>query len=147
MSTKSSKRLQEPSRLEGGGPSQFRQLIQQIGYNKDVDIELGTVVAPPPAIRVTVDNDEKLELLAEDLIVAEHLTRHKRKVTLTSETVREVMTRAGYTPHVHDITELVIEGEIEFTDELKAGDRVIIQSIDEGQTYIIQDRAVIYNGA
>ncbi|QDX93643.1 DUF2577 domain-containing protein [Brevibacillus laterosporus] len=146
MSTQSSK-LPEPSRLEGGGPSQLRQLIKQIGYNKDVDIELGTVIAPPPAIRVKVDNDEKLELLAEDLIVAEHLTRHTRKVTLTSERVDESMATAGYTPHTHDITSLVITGEIEFTDELKAGDRVIIQSINEGQTYIIQDRAVLYDGA
>ncbi|KTT57430.1 DUF2577 family protein, partial [Staphylococcus epidermidis] len=38
----------------------------------------------------------------------------------------------------------VSELEIEYLDELQVGERVIVASTDEGQTYMILSRAVIY---
>lgn len=131
-------------KFEGSGGTQLAMLMKHLGYNKDVDFQLATVTSAPPALKIKVDNMEKIELDNGDLIVAEHLTNHSRKVTITSSSVTETMTQAGYTPHVHDITSMTIEADLAFNDELKVGDRVIVVEIAEGQTYVILDRAVTY---
>ncbi|MFT4413183.1 DUF2577 domain-containing protein [Fredinandcohnia humi] len=144
-------------RLVGTGASQLVQLIQKFGYNKDVDVELATVTAPPPNLKIKIDN-MNVELEKDDLVVAQHLTKHKRRLTikgtnsnLVSSSVIDSMTQNGSGPHTHDITSLTIQGnltvtdaEIEFLDELKAGERVIVASVDNGQLYIVLDRAVMY---
>lgn len=106
---------------EGNGASQLVQLMRIHGYNKDVNIELGTVTAAPPALKIMIDN-MAIELEADDLIVAEQLTKHTRQIKL-----------AGGSAQV-----------LEYQDELKVGDRVIVAEVDEGQTYIILDRVVFY---
>ncbi|MFS0841173.1 DUF2577 domain-containing protein [Paenibacillus sp. 1P03SA] len=106
---------------EGNAASQLVQLIRRYGYNQDVNIELGTILAPPPGIRVQVDNSP-IELDAGDVIVSEHLTRHKRMVRINGGA----------------------EQELEFSDELKQGDKVIVASADNGQSFLILDRAVMY---
>lgn len=90
--------------LEGSGAAQLIQLVQRFGYNKDTDIELGTVTAAPPSITVRLDNSP-IELDKDDLIVAERVT---------------------------------------IGTGLKAGDRVIVASVNGGQRFIILDRAVVY---
>jgi len=55
-------------RLEGSGASKLVQLVREIGYNKDVDIELATVTAPPPNLKIKVDN-MSVELQKDDLVV------------------------------------------------------------------------------
>ncbi|WP_433943601.1 DUF2577 domain-containing protein [Paenibacillus sp. SN-8-1] len=103
--------------IEGAGGSQLRSVIKQLGYNKDVDIEFGTVTAPPPSIRVQV-NGMKFELEADDLVIPESLTKYTRKATISGGS--EV--------------DLVID------NALKAGDRVIVASVNRGQIYVILDR-------
>lgn len=121
------------NQIEGSGASQLVQLIQTIGYNKDTDIELGTVKAAPPGIIVKLDNSP-IELDKDDLIVAQWLTKHKRTATVTAINV---------TPA--DISSITLtDAEIEFTDELKVGDRVLVAAVGAGQRYIILDRAVEY---
>lgn len=133
-----------PEKLEGSGGTQLAMLMKSLGYNKDVDFQLATVTSAPPDLKIKVDNMEKIELDKDDLIVAQHLTKYTRKVKLTSTSVTDAMTSAGYTPHTHDITSLVIEADLDFDDELKVGDRVIVVEIVEGETYVILDRAVTY---
>lgn len=108
-------------RLEGSGATRLIQLIRKHGYNKDVDIELGTVTSSPPDIKIQIDN-MKMELDRDDLIVARYLTKHKRQIRINGgETL-----------------------ELEYQDELKIGDRVIVASVKKGQLYIVLDRAVLY---
>lgn len=150
MSIKSS-RPRGLDKLEGTGASQLVQLIQHFGYNKDVDIEIATVTSPPPALRIKIDN-MPVELEADDLVVAEHLTRHTRIVTIrhsagmprdlgdttgTDSVLVDGMT-PGYSTFDYDFVELTFE------DVLKPGDRVIVASINDDQTYVILDRAVTY---
>ncbi|WP_232696183.1 DUF2577 domain-containing protein [Brevibacillus daliensis] len=150
MSIKSSKtsNLGEPSRLEGGGVSKLRQRISQIGYNKDVDIELGTVLTPLPNLTVQVDADQKLVLTTDDLIVAERLTRHKRIATLShSEGADRDLGDGKATDSSSDAYDQSWDHryiELTFEDVLKPGDRVILASINEGQTFVVVDRAVTY---
>jgi HSP20 family molecular chaperone IbpA len=108
-------------RLEGGGAVRLIQLIQRYGYNKDVDFELATVTSPPPDIKIKVDN-VNIELDRDDLIVAQYLTKHKRQVKIDG----------GATV------------ELEFQDELKVGDRVIVANVKNGQLYIVLDKAVMF---
>lgn len=111
-------------RLEGSGPSQLVQLIKQIGYNKDIDIELATVTSSSP-LKVKVDN-MKIELEGSDLVIAEYLTKHTREIRITTEPTDDGLDSS----YLH------------YRDELKTGDRIIVASINDGQTYIILDRAV-----
>lgn len=111
-------------RLEGTGASQLVQLIRRIGANTDVTIELATVTSPPPALRIKVDG-MKIELESDDLIVAERLTAYSRTVTLNDG---EPVTLA-------------------YGDELLAGDRVIVASVNSGQLYVILDKAVVYGAS
>lgn len=150
--------LERPERFGGGTYSKFVQLIRQTGYNKDVDIELGAVTASPPEIRIKIDN-MPIELEADDLIIAEHLMKHSRKVMLTnsgntslssasvSEKVEDALVGGPY-QHTHDITQVTLnagnftltEGTLTFLDELKEGDKVIVASANQGQTYFVLDR-------
>ncbi|KQC48535.1 hypothetical protein AP057_12735 [Geobacillus sp. Sah69] len=108
-------------RLEGNGAARLIQLMRHHGYNKDVDIELATITSAPPNIKVKIDN-MNIELDRDDLIVARYLTKHKRQVKIDG----------GATV------------EIEYQDELKVGDRVIVVSANNGQLYFVIDKAVIY---
>lgn len=56
------------TRLEGNGRSRLIGLMKIHGYNKDVGVELGTIVSVPPAIKVRMDNDS-FTLDKDDLIV------------------------------------------------------------------------------
>ncbi|MUG87650.1 DUF2577 domain-containing protein [Paenibacillus timonensis] len=98
------------------GVGRLHHVIREIGYNKDVDIEFATILAPLPNIRARVDG-QPFELDADDLIVCEHLTEHKREAEINGSAV-----------------------EITFKDALKAGDRVVIVSYLAGQDYVILDR-------
>jgi HSP20 family molecular chaperone IbpA len=109
-------------RLEGSGAKRLVQLMRQHGcYNKDVEIELATVTSAPPNLKIKVDN-MKVELDRDDLIVAQSITKHKRQVKIDG----------GATV------------DLEYQDELKVGDRVIVANVKNGQLYIVLDKAVMY---
>ncbi|MEF2967471.1 DUF2577 family protein [Paenibacillus sp. M1] len=147
-------------RIEGSGASQLVQLIRAIGYNSDITFELATVTAAPPGLRIKVDH-MNVELEADDLIVAQSLAKHTRTVNLTSSKAEissksisqtsELTISSGegsitkfFSFGMSSSTFTAKETELEFTDELKEGDRVIVAGINQGQTYIIFDRAVMY---
>ncbi|NUU74243.1 DUF2577 family protein [Paenibacillus xylanilyticus] len=102
--------------IEGGGVSQLRGIVKQLGYNKDVDIEMGTITAPLPNISVKLD-EANFDLDAEDCDVCEHLREHEREVSINGQ----------------DTT-------ITFKDALKVGDRVAVVMFGAGQRYLILDR-------
>jgi hypothetical protein len=103
--------------IEGSGVSQFKDIMKQLTYIKSADIEFATILAPPPSIRVVVDG-MKIELDADDLAICESLTKTTRNGTVNGG-------------------DTVI---IEIDNALKAGDRVVIASINKGQLYVILDR-------
>ena len=143
-------------RLEGSGFSQLRQVIAKYGRNDFDKFELATVLAPPPELRIKIDN-MSTDLDHTDVIVAEHLTRHKRIVTIRHEEMAErdlgdkivqdgldtddMVPGNPITEYAHSYVELTFE------DVLKQGDRVIVASMNDGQSFVILDRAVTYLGA
>jgi hypothetical protein len=108
-------------RIYGSGASQLVQLMRQYGYNKDIDVELATVTSAPPNLRIKIDN-MSVDLDKDDVIVAQYLTGHARKVSINGGA----------------------ESTLQYNDELKVNDRIIVASINKGQSYVILDRAVIY---
>jgi hypothetical protein len=56
-------------KVEGSGASRMVQLMRKHGYNKDVDIEIGTVTAPLPNIEVTLNDGIALD--KNDLIITQ----------------------------------------------------------------------------
>ncbi|MBU8715386.1 DUF2577 domain-containing protein [Brevibacillus parabrevis] len=138
-------------RLEGSGFSQLRQVIAQVGRNDYDKFELATVTSPPPELRIKIDN-MSLELDHADLIVAQHLTRHTRIATITHEQGKE-RDVGDITPFPKDhdsdgdLHRKLSYIEFQFEDVLKPGDRVYVSSMNDGQTYVVHDKAVIYGGA
>ncbi|EST55484.1 hypothetical protein T458_06970 [Brevibacillus panacihumi W25] len=140
-------------RLEGSGVSQLYQVIKRVGRNDFDKFELATVTSPPPELRIRVDN-WPIDLDHTDIIVAEHLTRHTRIVTIRHEEMAErdlgdkivqdgldtddMVPGNPITEYTHSYVEQTFE------DVLKPGDRVIVASMNDGQTYVILDRAVTY---
>ncbi|GJM79399.1 DUF2577 domain-containing protein [Paenibacillus timonensis] len=149
-------------RIEGSGASQLVQLIRTIGYNSEITFELATVTSAPPQLKIKVDH-MNVELEKDDLIVAQSLTSFKRKINLTSKGKTEVSSTSpsvGFemlpdgNGQINEISfssiglasadQTIKEAELEFLDELKKDDRVIVVGINQGQTYLILDRAVMY---
>ena len=129
---------------EGNVYAKIGQMIRETGYSKPVNIELATVVEAPPNLRLKLDADG-LVLEKEDLIVAQSLAKHERKVSLKSSSIGGATTPAGVGPHTHGYESIDIqEGILTFEDELAVGDRVIVVCLDEDMIYVVLDRAVWY---
>lgn len=144
---------------EGDSFSKLLQVIKRTGYNKAVDIEIGTVIAAPPNILVKLDSSP-VELDKDDLVIAEHLTNHKRAISIRRSADRPTKISFGSTDvsesisPASDITAIKMndvqadftfeQAEIEYLDELKAGDRVICAWLDEQMRAVIIDRARWY---
>lgn len=151
-------------RIEGSGASQLVQLIRALGYNSEITFELATVTADPPELKIKVDH-MNVELEKDDLIVVQSLMKHKRTVNLVSKGGTKIfadslvpnnppysfklnfiyagqgtLTVSGVDLSSADQT--IEKAELEFTDELKKDDRVIVVGINQGQTYIVLDRVV-----
>jgi hypothetical protein len=102
---------------EGSAGSKLRSLIKRVGANTDTRFEFGTITSASPYFSVLVDG-MKIELDADDCVVAEHLTEHTRTVTIGGGTASEMVVSSALT----------------------VGARVIVAQINDGQTYVILDR-------
>ena len=102
-------------KVEGSPGARLTQLIGKFGHNEEMSIELATVIKPLPALTLRVESDG-VTLEREDLIVAEHLTEHKRIINGAQATIGAA---------------------------LKAGDRVILIGDNDTQLYYVIDKAVM----
>ena len=109
------------TRLEGNGASRLVQLMRTHGANESVKVELATITAAPPTIKLKIDGD-KFELEADDFEVAEHLTKHTRQIKIDGGAIQT----------------------LEFQDYLQVGDRVVVVSTNNDQRYYVIDKAVSY---
>ncbi|QJC51731.1 DUF2577 domain-containing protein [Paenibacillus albicereus] len=150
-------------RGEGSGASQLVQLMRNIGWNADTTIELGTVVSAPPELKIRIDHME-LVLEKDDLVVAERLTKHTRKVDMSASEKAKMSAAAGDVtmtilppPPAGTTIQTTIQGlsldngswsvecaDLTYCNELKAGERVIVAGVQQGQLYLVLDRAVTY---
>ena len=106
--------------LQGTGISRMIQAMREVGRNDFDRFELATVMAALPAITLKVDNCPII-FDASDLVIAEQLTQHSRQVTINGGSVAEMVVQSP----------------------LEVGDRVIVVSMNNGQSYVVIDKAVI----
>ncbi|MDH6351934.1 DUF2577 domain-containing protein [Brevibacillus sp. 1238] len=114
---------------------------------KDFRIELATVIKPSPDLKILIDGMTE-PIGKEFLTVVEHLTRHKRIVSITHQEKAERdlgdMKKedfldtddlaAPFTSYKHNYVELQSE------DVLKKDDKVLVLSVESA--YYIIDRVV-----
>lgn len=116
-----------------------------------VGIQVGTVTKPLPDIEIQVG---AIELDRTMLIFSRDVLPHKRKFNLTTsytdpKVVGSLQLKTESAP-IDPIVSLTLEtkedgtstAEIEFVDELKVGDEVIVMAAQDQQTYYVIDRAV-----
>ncbi|GLC87484.1 DUF2577 domain-containing protein [Lysinibacillus piscis] len=117
-----------------------------------VNIVLGTVVETKP---LKIELHSKLPLTEEYLLVAEHLTRHERVVSIryeypknyTKEQIGDASKQANsarknigdpasnpYENYTMSYARLTVE------DGLKVGDKVVLHRVQGGQKYFVSDR-------
>ncbi|MCM3784309.1 DUF2577 domain-containing protein [Neobacillus mesonae] len=94
----------------------MRHVIKKLGHNRDTDVEYATVTAAPPSLRIKLDN-MPFELEPGDYVICSHLTKRTETIKLNGT-----------------------DADIEYPDVLKAGDRVVVLSANNGQSYVILDR-------
>lgn len=136
---------------EGNPYSKFGQMIRDVGYNKPLNVEIATVTAAAPDLKIKLDSDG-LELEKDELIVMEHLTRHDRIITLEHVELAERDLGDGVgidhldtddlaapvTSYKHSYVKMTVE------DVLKVGDRVAVVCLAEDMVYVVLDRTVWY---
>lgn len=114
---------------------------------------LGKVIAPPPAIKVSID--EAIILDKSHLVIAAHVLKdYEREFEIEGElqfTDENCGTTsvAGEHPHSHSIQSLNVDsqtlkakGKLKWTDTFKKDDLVILVPAGNGQMYILIDKAV-----
>lgn len=110
--------------MDSSGPLQFLE---------------GEVYSSPPNIKLKLKDNSKLIIPSEFIRVAEHLTRHKRIANINGGSGST--SSAGDPEHTHDIQSLQFDNaQIEFVDELKIGDKVMVAAVQGGQSFFVIDR-------
>lgn len=136
----------------------FKRISEQQNSSGDpVNLIVGTVLSSSP---LEISVHDKLTLTKDFLIVSEHLTNHRRTVTfkntanitLSSSSVAGQTTVGGADSHTHGYESITMNGVqgsfaidnavIEFQDELKKGDSVMLIRLQGGQQYYVANRVV-----
>ena len=125
------------TQLEGSGASRLLQMFKS--DTTPVTLTLATITALPPEISVRVDGDS-VDTPHEGIIVAEHLTEHRRTITFSDDV-------SGHVDGFHGPGTLrdlqIAQKEMTIHCDLKIGDRVIVAIADDGQLVYVLDKAVI----
>lgn len=129
---------------EGDPYSKWVQATRGFGRNETSTMEFGTIISAPPDIKLHIDHDENT-YDKHDIYVAERLTAHTRIADVEGVVIASTMTPAGQGPHTHDITSVSLkDAVIRYTDELKEGDRVLVECDNERAKFTILDKVVSY---
>lgn len=148
------------TRYEGGWDSRMRQMMARAGAKSEgLRIELATVIEAPPNLKIMRDSDQMI-LEKEELVVAEHLTRHERIVSINYEfpktwekdtdigdkTVDTVSSRnnIGQLPSTPYEKYEMKYATLKYEDLLLKGERVLVACDDVNMVYYIIDRARWY---
>lgn len=124
------------TQLEGSGASRLLKTFKS--RTKPLSLTLATITALPPEISVRVDGDS-IDTPHEGVIVAEHLTEHKRTITFSD--VATGLVDGVHGPGViRDIQ--ITQKEMTVHCDLIEGDRVIVAIADDGQLVYVLDKAV-----
>ena len=117
-----------PGELEGNGFSKLAQVMKQAGYNKEISIDIGEVIAAPPNLKIKLKSDG-LTLEKEDIILSQQLTEYE-------VTIKEATAEINNSPAT--ITNFI--GKVD--GSLKTGERVLIISDDDTAKFFALNKVV-----
>lgn len=140
--------------------------LDVIAESNPVSLTEAEVTKAPPDLEIKLASNDKLRIPKQLIVVSESLCKHKKNITLRnsenlaskirlkSSSVTTNMTAEGTGPHTHTINELQIDNiqndfdfsqvELEFLDELKVGEKVLVIRFQGGQKFYIVDRVISY---
>ncbi|GIN39054.1 DUF2577 family protein [Heyndrickxia oleronia] len=133
----------------------IKKAAEQVNSNNQpMRMMEAVVVEQPPELKIMLLENKKLIIPKDLLIVSEHLTNHKRMITLRK--VTDERFKEGYNPPFESrirFLEMVnvqedfdfVDIECEFLDELKKDDRVLVYSFPGFQKFYIGDRIKSYS--
>lgn len=132
-----------------------RAAVDAVESTNPVNWIFGTVTTADP---LEIEVHQKLKLTKEFLVIAEHLTRHKRIVSIQYEYPKawdkdadigdEVKNAAssrnyiGATPAIPYEKYEMANAKMTFEDVLKIGDKVALVRMQGGQKFFVADRVV-----
>lgn len=99
-----------------------KMAIEAVNASSPLQFIEGEVISNPPNIQLRLKNNPKLEIPAEFITIPEHLKRQKHTVTFS------------------DNDDIKGSATLEFANELKTGDKVMVVAIQGGQSFFIIDR-------
>lgn len=136
--------MQKRLGYEGSPYSKWVQATRKFGRNETSTMEFGTVVNAPPDIKILVDHNE-MPYDKDDIYILERLTAHTRRADITGLVVSSPMTANGQGPHTHNLTSISLkDAEISYFDELKEGDRVLVEYDHDRMRINVLDRVMSY---
>jgi hypothetical protein len=120
-----------------------KMAMETINSSSPLQFMEGVVHSAPPNIQIKLKDNPKLVIPSKFIRVAEHLTRHSRTADISSSNISSSLSRAGDPQHTHSVNSLTLNNAtINFTDELKKGDKIMVAAIQGGQSFFIIDRFV-----
>ncbi|MGG1662878.1 DUF2577 family protein [Brevibacillus sp. NRS-1366] len=124
------------------GSQQSNSTLKKEDVKKEVRLEFATVQTPEPELSILIDG-MTVPFGKDFLFVAEGITRHKRIATITHE--QDVERDVGDTVPFPkdsdsdgDLYRKLAYVEMQLEDVLKAGDRIVVASVNS--QYVIVDR-------
>lgn len=136
--------LDKQIKYVGSSYSQIVQAMRKVGRNETSTMEFGTIVSAPPEIKLLIDHDENV-YDKHDIYVSQRLTAHERIADVAGLVIASPMTANGMGPHTHELQSIALkDAVIAYLDELKEGDRVIVECDNERAKFTIIDRVVSY---
>src|SRR5689334_1862887 len=105
--------------------------LEAMGASMPMQLLEATVLTPPPALSIQIGLDTKNPIPAEMIQVAEHLTNHTREVEFEGDFEIDGV-----------VQEATFKGAMIFTDELQAGEKVAVISVQGGQSFYIAGRVM-----
>ncbi|QNK87742.1 DUF2577 domain-containing protein [Sporosarcina sp. resist] len=125
-----------------------------------VELMEAVVTQAPPELKIMLKSNSKLPISKGIIIVAEHLTRHDRIISIDYEypkmweedsdigdEAREAESsrnNIGQGPSVPYEKYEMKHAKVTFEDVLKVGDEVLVASLQGGQIFYIMDRVARY---
>ncbi|AMA72935.1 hypothetical protein ACH33_08730 [Aneurinibacillus sp. XH2] len=144
--------------MQGMTPERFAVWMADEVKKRDnpvfIGVQIGIVSKPFPDIEIKLG--EAIVLDKSQLIFGRDVLRHKRTINIKSSTTSLSLSKdegatsqelSGAYKHAHDISVSngqfsISESEIEFVDELRPGDEVILLPAQDQQLYYVLDKAV-----
>ena len=127
------------AQLEGKGLRQLYELMRG-DTTQPTTLTTGVIKSPLPEISLRIDG-ETIDTPSQGIVVAEHLTEHKRIMSFTGGTISGNVSVPNSAGTLTSLT--TTDVNVTIKSNLNVDDKVIVAVANDGQLVYILDKAVI----